>query len=122
MLRITIPKRELYDERTNEFINVDETTICLEHSLVSISKWESKYNKPFLSDDAKTLQETIDYIKCMTITQNVNPRVYDNLSKENIEKINEYIAAPMTATTFYEYKKEARLGKRSLHQSWFIIG
>lgn len=105
MLRITIPKSELYDERKNEFIDVDETTICLEHSLVSISKWESKYNKPFLSNEAKTLQETIDYIKCMTITQNVNPRVYDNLTKENIEKINEYIEAPMTATTFYEYKK-----------------
>lgn len=98
MLQITIPKIELYDERTEEFVSFKGQTLCLEHSLVSISKWESKWCKAFLSKTEKTHEETIDYIKCMTITQNVDPEVYNFLSHENIAKINEYIAAPMTAT------------------------
>lgn len=98
MLKITIPENELFDERRNEFINIKETTICLEHSLVSISKWESKYKKPFLSKEPKTQKETTDYIKFMTITQNVDPMVYYFISKENMKKINDYIDDPMTAT------------------------
>lgn len=105
MLNITIPKQELYDEKHNTFIYIDEKNICLEHSLVSISKWESKYQKPFLSNENKTVQETIDYVRCMTITQNVDPIIYNGLSDDNIKKINDYISNPMTATTFYEYKK-----------------
>lgn len=105
MLFITIPSNELFDEQNNEFITTPETTICLEHSLVSISKWESKYNKPFLSDEPKSISETLDYIRCMTITQNVNKTVYNSLTNDNIGKINEYIQAPMTATTFYDYRK-----------------
>lgn len=98
MLKITIPENELFDEQRNEFISIKETTICLEHSLVSISKWESKYKKPFLSKEPKTKTETIDYIKFMTITQNVDPMVYYFISGENIKKINDYIENPMTAT------------------------
>lgn len=98
MLQITIPKIELYDERTEEFVNFKGQTLCLEHSLVSISKWESKWCKAFLSKTEKTHEETIDYIKCMTITQNVDPEVYKYLTQDNIARINEYIAAPMTAT------------------------
>lgn len=101
MLRITIPAGELWDEANDEFIVIDkDTTIQLEHSLVSLSKWESKWCKPFYSDKEKTNEEVIDYIKCMTITQNVNPNVYMLLSEENILAINNYIEAPMTATTF----------------------
>ena len=105
MLNITIPKQELYDEENNEFINLPEKTICLEHSLVSVSKWESKWKKPFLSKEPKTVEETIDYIKCMTITQNVDDKVYNYLSKKNIEDINKYIDDSMTATTFYDTRK-----------------
>lgn len=105
MLNITIPKQELYDEENNEFINLPEKTICLEHSLVSVSKWESKWKKPFLSKEPKTVEETIDYIKCMTITQNVDDKVYNYLSKKNIEDINKYIDDSMTATTFYDVRK-----------------
>lgn len=101
MLKITIPATEMFDERTQEFLIMKEQTLQLEHSLVSLSKWESKWNKPFLVKDEKTLEETIDYIKCMTITQNVNPEVYNRLTKENFETINNYIQAPMTATTFH---------------------
>ena len=102
MLTITIPSQELFDEKTNTFSETKERTLQLEHSLVSLSKWESKWCKPFLNKEEKTLDETIDYIKCMTITQNIDPITYNFLSKDNIKEINEYISAPMTATTFYE--------------------
>lgn len=108
MLQITIPATELWDDRNQVFINTKEQTLQLEHSLVSISKWESKWCKSFLSKTEKTYDETIDYIKCMTITQNVSPEVYDRLTKENIEQINEYIQAPMTATHFLDEEKSGR--------------
>ena len=76
MLEITIKSCELFDEEKEEFITIPEQTIKLEHSLVSLSKWESKWCKPFLSKEDKSYEETIDYIKCMTLTQNVNPIVY----------------------------------------------
>ena len=102
MLLLTIPAAELFDDRTQEFIKIPEYKLQMEHSLVSLSKWESKWGKPFLSKEPKTAAETIDYIKCMTITQNVNPKVYNSLTTENIEQINKYIDEPMTATTFNE--------------------
>lgn len=102
MLTITVPACEMYDERTEEFITYKEQTLQLQHSLVSLSKWESKWCKAFLSKDKKTEEETLDYIRCMTITQNVNPEVYTRLTRSNIEDINKYIDARMTATTFYE--------------------
>ena len=109
MLRITIPLgEEYYDEATNEFIYPEEQTLELEHSLVSLSKWESKWHKPFLSKDEKTAEETIDYIKCMTLTQNVDDNVYNLLTIDNIKKVNEYISAPMTATTFNDSNKNGR--------------
>lgn len=100
MLQIIIPATELWDEKREIFINTKEQTLQLEHSLVSLSKWESKWCKPFLSKEAKTIDETIDYIKCMTITQNVDPDVYYAITRNNIEEVNKYIEAPMTATTF----------------------
>ncbi|HQE50412.1 MAG TPA: hypothetical protein PKV93_13810 [Fervidobacterium sp.] len=104
MLQITIPAVELWDERKQEFVTTKEQTLQLEHSLVSLSKWESKWCKPFLTKEEKTFEETLDYIKCMTITQNVDPEVYNYLTKENIEEINKYIEAPMTATYFSDDK------------------
>jgi hypothetical protein len=76
MLKITIPAVEQYDESKNEFITFKATDLQLEHSLVSLSKWESKWCKPFLSNAEKSFEETIDYILCMSITQFVNPDVY----------------------------------------------
>ena len=102
MLRITVPKTELWDEKKEEFIHTKETTLQLEHSLVSLSKWESKWCKVFLSDKEKTNEETIDYIKCMTLTQNVDPEVYNHLTVENLNDIYNYINSPMTATSFSE--------------------
>lgn len=104
MLQITVPSTELWDEEKLEFINTKEQVLQLEHSLVSVSKWEAKWCKVFLSKKEKTYEETIDYIKCMTLTQNVNSDVYRCLTKENFERINEYISAPMTATWFSDEK------------------
>lgn len=100
MLRITIPAQELWDSDKQEFIYTKEQVLQLEHSLVSVSKWEAKWCKTFLSKKEKTYEETVDYIKCMTITQNVDPDVYNYLTEENMKEINNYISAPMTATWF----------------------
>jgi hypothetical protein len=110
MLRIVIPAKqgiELWDEEQEMFIQTPsfkEQTLQLEHSLVSLSKWESKWNKPFLTKTEKTIEETLDYIKCMTLTQNVPPEAYNNLTEDNLKQINEYIGAPMTATYISEDK------------------
>lgn len=105
MLTLNIPSGELYDETTQEFINIKEQKLQLEHSLVSLAKWESKWQKPFLSDNNKTNAEMIDYIRCMTITQNVDPIVYRFISAENIEKVSAYIQNPMSATWFSDDKQ-----------------
>lgn len=105
MLEITIPAIEQWDELKQEFINTKEQTLRLEHSLVSISKWESKWHKPFLTKQPKTDEEVVDYIKCMTLTQNVDPAIYNYFyyAKDNImDDINRYIEDPMTATKFLE--------------------
>lgn len=102
MLQITISPTEQWDESKQEFVYPKAYTLQLEHSLVSLSKWESKWNKAFLSKRDKTYEETLDYIRCMTITKNVDPEAYLYLSNENIDAINRYIDAPMTATYFRE--------------------
>lgn len=102
MLRITIPSIELWDENKEEFIYTKEQTLDMEHSLVSISKWESKWHTPFFAKREKTTEEILYYAKCMTITQNVDPKVYLYLSTENLKQIDEYINDSMTATTFSE--------------------
>jgi hypothetical protein len=101
MLSITIKgKSELWDPVKEEFRSAKDTTITLEHSLVSISKWESNWRKPFFKREPKTTEEYLDYIKCMTITQNVPDDVYYCLSKDNIIEIQKYIDASLTATWF----------------------
>lgn len=99
MLQITIPATEQWDEKNQIIIVTKEQKLQLEHSLVSLSKWESKWKKPFLTKEDKTPEETIDYIRCMTLTPNVKPEVYKCLTHDNIAKINNYISDPMTATT-----------------------
>lgn len=102
MLQITIPKIELFDEAKEEFISIKEQTLQLEHSLVSISKWESKWNKAFLNRKDLTSEETIDYIRCMTLNKNIDPICYNFLSNSDIQSINDYISAPMTAVYFLD--------------------
>jgi len=100
MLSITIKSIELFDETSQEFISTDEVILNLEHSLVSLSKWESKWEKPFLSDKEKTDDETLDYIKCMTLPKEVSPEIYFRMSSDNIKEISTYIDAKMSATWF----------------------
>ena len=99
MLTITVPASEQWDESKQEFVYTKECTLELEPSLVSLYKWESKWCKPFNSKNEKTYEETIDYIRCMTLTQNVDPNVYYGLTSENVQQVEAYIYAPMTATT-----------------------
>lgn len=105
MLKITIPADEQWDERKQEFIDIQECTLLLEHSLISLSKWEAKWCKAFLGKQEKTNEEIIDYIKCMTLTPNINPEIYNHLTSKNIMQINEYINSPMTATHIYNNKR-----------------
>ena len=109
MLTIAVPiTQEGWDEEKQEFIEPKVQMLQLEHSLVSISKWESKWCRAFLGKTEMTYEETIDYIKCMTLTKNVDPDVYNHISVSNIEEIKNYIAAPMTATHFYENKENRK--------------
>ena len=102
MLKIIVPKSEIYIESTNEFASLKkDTPLQLEHSLVSLSKWEAKWHKAYLSRENKTIDEVIDYIRCMTITPNVDPEVYKFLTQKNVNDVVEYIEDPMTATTFH---------------------
>lgn len=118
MLEIFIPESEDFNEETQEFILVQGIKLTLEHSLKSISKWESKWKKPFLETEKLTDDEILDYIKCMTITKNVKDETYLRLSFDNIEKIKKYIEDPMTATTFKEDKR--RGGKQEFITSELI--
>lgn len=108
MLKITIPSMEIYDPEENLFINTKEQTLSLEHSLVSISKWESKWRKPFLSKDSKTIEELKDYIRCMTLTQNVDPDLYKFIPESVIRTVLDYIDEPMTATWFRDDKSKPK--------------
>lgn len=112
MLHITIPGREMWNDKDQEFIYEKSIDLVLEHSLVSISKWESKWRKPFISETKKTVAETLDYVRCMTITQNVHPETYNKITEQNITEINAYIEHPMTATWF----KENNSSKKSSEQ------
>lgn len=106
MLKLIIPPAELFDEEKSEFIYLPAVSITLEHSLLSISKWESKWLKPFLDNTKKESEEFYDYVRCMTITPNINPKDYYRLTNKQIEIIYEYIDSPMTATTFSTNKKD----------------
>lgn len=113
MLQITIPESEIYDEELNEFISSKKTVLQMEHSLLSLSKWESKWHKPFLSDKEKTNEEILDYIKCMTLTQNTDPSCFEIIGRSAplMRQINDYIDNPMTATWFNEKGKEGQRRK-----------
>jgi hypothetical protein len=102
MLKIIVPGTEMFDDKTQEFTTVDDITLELEHSLVSLSKWESKHEIPFLGRDKKSTEQVVDYIRCMSLISNVPEEVYANLSEQNFTEINEYIDAKMTATWFNE--------------------
>lgn len=102
MLIIVVPGDEMFNDESQEFVTVGDVTLKLEHSLVSLSKWESIYEKPFLNKDKKTTEEVHGYVKCMTVTPKIPDEVYSRLSEENYQQVNDYIDAKMTATWFNE--------------------
>lgn len=105
MLELVIPlSSEGWDEEKQEFVEPKVQILRLEHSLISLSKWESKWHKSFLNTKEMSYEETIDYIRCMTLTHNVDPEVYSRLTTENIIQVRDYISDPMTATYFSEDK------------------
>ena len=106
MLQLKISGGELFDEKTERFILVKPQTLQLEHSLISVSKWESKWKKPFMQKDPMTEEETMDYIRFMTISpQNVDPMVYKFINADHVRMVMDYIHDPMTATTINKQNK-----------------
>lgn len=101
MLTIIVPGVESFDDETQTFINPEDTTLVLEHSLVALSKWESQTEKSFLAPNNKTPEDTLLYIKAMCLTEDVPEDVFNRLSEENVRDVNKYIEAKMTATTFH---------------------
>ena len=125
MLKITVYPVEFWDDDKQEFVyRGKKQTLQLEHSLISLSKWESKWKKSFLSTKNLTDDELIDYIRCMTVTPNVDPEVYSCLSKDNFKEIDSYINDSMTATTFSK-KTSGKVNKRivtsELIYYWMIL-
>lgn len=100
MLTLVIPGTEMFDEEKQEFFTIDDRTLEFEHSLVSLSKWEAKHQKPFLSTIEKSTDEVFDYLMCMCLTPNVPEVIFQQLTAEDLLKINDYIDAKMTATWF----------------------
>lgn len=111
MLYLTVPKGEKWIESEQRFIETDrDYKLVLEHSLLSMFKWEEKFKKPFLSTEVRTIEETQFYIKCMTINQSIPDIVYQIMPDEMIEEINEYITDSKTATVIKEQRREGQSG------------
>lgn len=111
MLTIIIPQSEGFNEITSEFITIPETRLNLEHSLISISKWESKWHKAFLKDNNKTPEEMLYYIKCMTLNKNVDESVYNFLNHDHINKITNYMKDRQSAAYLNEAGEKMLSGK-----------
>lgn len=107
MFRTVIPAREAWDPMNEEFVSIKDTRLILEHSLLSISKWEMKWKVPFMGEkESMTDERMIDYIRCMTINQVDDPRVYYMIPSNILLDIKKYIEDPMTAKVFYNKKKK----------------
>lgn len=106
MLTLEIFQDEFFDQETNQFVRSEPIVLRFEHSLVSISKWESKYKKPFLSDEAKTEEETYGYLQAMLLADDVPMKILKRLSNKQLNSINDYINDSMTATWFSEGPKK----------------
>ena len=116
MLAITVPRGQFWDEKNNKFIYSDETVLKLEHSLIAISKWESRYHKSYLMTANKTESESRYYIKCMTINNVSDDKVYWALTAENIDAIDKYIHNPMSAVSFDGKNKDKKSNKDNKHK------
>ena len=119
MLTITIEEKELFNEATLEYIMIPKTELHLEHSLISLSRWESKWKKPFLGTEDHTKEEIVDYIAAMCIDKNINPIVIESIDTDSYKKILDYVADPNTATKIYD-RRPQRGGKKEVITSEVI--
>ena len=120
MLTLEIPDTELFDEKNDRFIYIKKQTVKLEHSLISISKWEAKWQKPFLNKDKKTREEVLDYIKCMFVNPGQDRDVVLCFSNKELSQIIDYINSPMTATTVTFFEKNNHKAKEEVITSELI--
>ena len=116
MLTIEVKERELFDERTGEFIQIPKMELHLEHSLISLSRWESKWKKPFLNLENPTTEELADYICCMSTDKPISHNVIASLSGEDFLRVRNYIADSRTATTVTD-RRVKRGGHREIYTS-----
>ena len=111
MLEVTTTEGEVYDQKTNRFIQIPACTIMLEHSLISLAKWESKWHMPYFDNSTKTSAQDLDYIRCMVIGNIKNDFIFETLDADVIRTIRDYINDPMTATTFNKKGKKSNSKK-----------
>jgi len=100
MLTVIVSGDEIFNEETSEFSSVGDFVLELEHSLLSLSKWESKFEKPFLGKDEKTAEELMWYVRAMILNPIYPSDLFARLSRENLDEINAYIESKQSATTF----------------------
>lgn len=111
MLTIIVPGDEFFNEETQQFTTVGDVVLELEHSLVSLSKWESEFEKAFLGPGEKTSEEVVGYVRAMTLTPDVPSEVFSRLSAKNFTEVNLYIESKQSATTFGEMPKSTGRGE-----------
>lgn len=117
MITLKVGPAEFYDERTNEFTNVSECFVQLEHSLSSIAQWESKWKKSFLQtyeDKMMSVEEVLDYLDMMAMSYVADPNWKKALSQEQLKQIIVYISDSQTATTFTDYKEKKPFSKTTI--------
>lgn len=119
MLTITILGEEVFNEETMEFSSFGDIVLEMEHSLASLSKWEQKWQIPFLGPQDKTNEQLLDYIHCMILTPGVPDNIVSTMSQSNIDEIQKYIESPETATTFAK-ESTTRKGNREIITSELI--
>lgn len=112
MLTIVVQGDELWDEEAEKFCYTEDTVLQFEHSLVSLSKWEAKYHKLFLTKEPKTEEEMGGYIQAMLLTPDVPIEVFDRMTKEQFEELDAYINDPMTGSTISEMPQGSRTSER----------
>ena len=117
-ITIKVPATELWDPVKEQFVTIKEQTLLMEHSLLSVDKWESRWRKSYISSENKTPVEVIDYLRCMTITKNVDPYVYYAIPASELKRIDNYISDPMTATTFND--RNEKRGRKEVITSEII--
>lgn len=126
MLEITIKGRELFDSKTSTFYTLKDQTLQLEHSLLSISKWESITHKPFLGKEHRSSSDISLYIRCMTLNKGVDPQAYNNITSKDLKKILAYIDDPATATWFGKEENQRRGSRKPITSEliyyWMIAG